>query len=322
MFQLNYLHKKTLSTTVGQSRNAVCLCASALAVVFLFLSLNTAFSQKLRLNDLGYFEARGLDVLVFSNRYNGYFFDEKTAGIELIHHGVRTATNGAVRLRATPEQWDAIPTVVDRKVDSINSSIEVLLRYNDYDFDSRVVVTAASQGVMIDVYLDKPLPEKLIGNAGFNLEFLPSAYFEKTYMMDNNPGIFPLYPEGPTVVKSDSLKIQQYAGHSTFDGRGRNVYVDPEPMAVGSTLVLAPEDPERRVEIQSMEGKLMLYDGRNVAQNGWFVVRSLIPANKTGKVVEWHLTASTIENWIRKPVIEFSQVGYHPVQEKRRSNRT
>jgi hypothetical protein len=32
--------------------------------------------------------------------------------------------------------------------------------------------------------------------------------------------------------------------------------------------------------------------------------------------VEWHLTASTIKNWIRKPVIEFSQVGYHPAQAK------
>ncbi|MGH2643191.1 MAG: glycoside hydrolase family 9 protein [Chitinophagaceae bacterium] len=87
-------------------------------------------------------------------------------------------------------------------------------------------------------------------------------------------------------------------------------------MATGSTLILAPEDPQRRVEIQSTEGKLLLYDGRNIAQNGWFVVRSKIPANKTGKVVEWHLTASTIKNWIRKPVIEFSQVGYHPAQEK------
>ena len=60
----------------------------------------------------------------------------------------------------------------------------------------------------------------------------------------------------------------------------------------------------------------MFYDGRNVAQNGWFVVRSLIPANKTGKVVEWYLTANTIKNWIRKPVIGFSQVGYNPAQKK------
>ncbi len=28
---------------------------------------------------------------------------------------------------------------------------------------------------------------------------------------------------------------------------------------------------------------LMLFDGRNLAQNGWFIVRSLLPAGKTGK---------------------------------------
>jgi len=299
----------------GTYLNAI--SAPLLAIVAMVLLSNTSFSQKLHLNDLGYFETRGLNVLVFSNQYTGYFFDEKTAGIELIHHGVRTATNGAVRLRSTPEQWDAIPTVVDRKVDSVKNTVEVLLRYKDYDFDSRVVVTAVDEGVMVDVYLDKPLPEKLAGDAGFNLEFLPSAYFEKTYLIDESPGILPLYPAGPTVLKPDSLKIPQYAGHSTFDDRGRHAYVDPLPVAVGSTLILAPEDPERRVEIQSLDGQLMLFDGRNVAQNGWFVVRSLIPSNRTGKVVEWHLTASTLKNWIRKPVIEFSQVGYHPLQEKK-----
>ncbi len=287
-----------------------------LLILLTVLSVSS-FAQELHVNKLGYFETRGLNVLVFSNRYNGYFFDEKHAGIELIQCGVRTATNGAVRLRSTPEQWDAVPMVVDRKVDRKKNTIEVTLGYKQYDFYPRVVVTAKGQGVRIDVYLDKPLPKRLIGHAGFNLEFLPTAYFHKTYLMDGSPHIFPLYPAGPTVTKPDSEKIPQYAGHSTFDGRGRHVYVDPLPMATGKTLILAPSDPQRRVEIHSTDGKLMFYDGRNIAENGWFVVRSLIPANKTGRVLEWHLTASAPKNWTRRPVIEFSQVGYTPRQEKR-----
>ena len=287
-------------------------------ILYLLLSPNTSLCQetKLKLNDLEYFETPGLNVFVFSNQYNGFFFDEKTAGIELIHHDVRTATGGAVRLRSTPEQWDLVPEVVSRNVDKENNSIDVTLRYKEYDFDSKIVVTAKDQGVLVDVYLDKPLPEKLIGHAGLNLEFLPSAYFEKTYLMDNSPGIFPLYPAGPTIVKPIKDKIPQFAGHTTFDDRRRGEFVDPLPIATGSTFILAPEDPERHIEIHSLEGKLMFYDGRNVAQNGWFVVRSLIQANKTGKVVEWYLTANTIKNWKRKPVIEFSQVGYSPVQKK------
>jgi len=284
--------------------------------VFLFFLTNIAFCQKLQLNDLEYFEKPGFNVLVFNNEYNGFFFDEKTAGIELIHHGVRTATGGAVRLQPTPEQWDLIPIVIERKVGKENNSIEVLLRYEDFDFNSRVNVSARDEEVVISVYLDKPLPETLNGRAGFNLEFLPASYFEKTYLMDGKPGIFPLYPAGMMEVKTTDTKIPQFAGHSTFDDKGRNEYVEPKSIASGTTIILAPEDPERQVKIESMNGDLTLFDGRNVAQNGWYVVRSLIPANKIGKVVEWHLNASTIENWIRPPVITYSQVGYHPGQEK------
>ncbi len=272
--------------------------------------------NELKLNDKEYFESRGFEVLVFENQYTGMFFDEKTAGIMLIHHGVRTATGGAVRLKPTPEQWDQIPAVVERKVNKENNSIDVLLRYDDYNFDSWIHVQPQGNGILFSVTLDRPLPEKLVGRTGFNLEFLPSAYFEKNYTMDGKTGIFPLYPTGPMEVKPAATQIRQYAGHSTFDDRGRAEYVEPKPIATGRTLVLAPGDPERRIRIQSQDSDLMLFDGRNVAQNGWFVVRSLIPANQTGKVAEWLLIPNKIPNWTRPPMIAYSQVGYHPDQEK------
>ena len=115
------------ATALRQARNEI---LGSLVILFLALSSNTAFSQKLQLNDLGYFEARGLNVLVFSNQYNGFFFDEKTSGIEIIHHGVRTATGGAVRLNPTPEQWDQIPVMAERNPDKKTNSIEVKLRYS------------------------------------------------------------------------------------------------------------------------------------------------------------------------------------------------
>ena len=287
-----------------------------LLLAIIFLPISNLFSQKLRVNDLEYFETTGLNVLVFSNQYNGFFFDEKTAGIELIHHGVRTATGGAIRLHPTPEQWDQIPIMIDRKVDKNNNSIVVTLRYNDYNFDSHVSVTAKDDGVLIRVILDKPIPEKLIGKAGLNLEFLPSAYFEKTYLIDSKPGVFPLYPSSTTEIRPTSEKIPQFNGYTTFDDRGRGEFLVPEPLASGKMLVLAPEDPERYVKIKSLNENLMLFDGRNLAQNGWFVVRSLIPANKTGTVIEWYVEPNTIPNWKRKPNIGFSQVGYHPSQNK------
>jgi Glycosyl hydrolase family 9./N-terminal ig-like domain of cellulase. len=313
----NTLFKRTSSIPYKFLSNVLIQYSLIIPIAFLLLPAGNILCQKLRVNDLGYFETTGLNVFVFSNEYNGFFFDEKTSGIEIIQHGVRTATGGAVRLQPTPEQWDQIPVMIDRKVDRNNNSIEVKLRYKDYDFDSKVTVTAKENGVEITVYLDKPLPEKLINHAGFNLEFLPASYFEKTFFIDGSSGIFPLYPSSDMMVKPIKEKIRQFGGYSTFDDRGKGEFLEPKPIASGKTITLAPEDPERCVKIQSLSSELMLLDGRNLAQNGWFVVRSLIPSNKTGKVVEWFLSANTIPNWKRTPVIAFSQVGYHPSQEKK-----
>jgi endoglucanase len=285
-------------------------------IISSILLSNNSFCQTLQLNDLGYFETPGVNVFVYSNQYTGMFNDEKNAGIEIIHHGIRTATGGAVRLQNTPEQWDLVPTVVDRKIDKSNNTIDVILRYKDYDFNSRISVTPKDKGVIISVYLDKPLPEKLEGRAGLNLEFIPSSYFRKTYLVDGKPGEFPLYPSSPTKMEPLNNKVLQYAGHSTFDDRGRNEFIVPGPLATGKTILMAPEDPENFVKIQALDTELMLFDGRNLAQNGWFIVRSLIPSKKTGNVLQWYLEPNAIPNWKRVPVIQFSQVGYHPGQEK------
>ena len=140
---------------------------------FIIIHSQIVSAQSLKINDQGYFEKQGLNVLVFSNQYNGMFFDEKTAGIELIHHGVRTSTGGAIRLADTPEQWDLVPIMTDRKVNKEKNSIEVTLRYEEYDFNSRILATSKGEGLEISVFLDNPLPKELEKNAGFNLEFLP-----------------------------------------------------------------------------------------------------------------------------------------------------
>lgn len=299
-----------------QNRFTMKVLTSLFALAGMFLVPGIITGQALHVNNFGYFETRGLNILVFNNQYNGMFFDEKTAGIEIIHHGVRTSTGGAVRLQNTPEQWDLVPAVVSRKVDTAASTISVELSYNELHFNSKITVSAKEKGVEISVFLDKPLPGELEGNAGFNLEFLPSAYFEKTYLADGKPGNFPGYPSGNTRIEPISRKIKQFAGHSTFDDRGRGEFIVPDPLATCKTLILAPEDPECLVKIEGVDTNLMLFDGRNIAQNGWFIVRSLLPPGKTGKVLTWYLEPNAIPGWIRNPVIGFSQAGYIPGQEK------
>jgi endoglucanase len=149
----------------------------------------------------------------------------------------------------------------------------------------------------VAVHLDQPLPASLVGKAGFNLDFLPTAYFGKSYVLDDTFGIFPRHPNGP--LERDSAGM-----------------AEPVPLASGRQIVLAPEDPATRVTITSDSGPLMLFDARNRAQNGWFVVRGLIPVNRTGNALVWHIRPNVIPGWTRAPVVSYNQVGYTPERSK------
>ena len=282
----------------------------------LLAAASVGHAQNLQLNEQEYFERQGVNVLVFSNSFNGGFNDEKNSGIEIIHHGVRTVQGGAIRLNNTPEQWDLVPKMTSRKVDRENGSIEVAMRYDDYDFDSRVVVTAKGKAVEIAVYLDKPVPEKLAGEAGFNIEFLPSQYWLKTFTMDGRLNRFPRYATSQTITRPNSEKPRQFKGFKTYDDRGTGRFVDPLPLETGHQIIVATDDPSRMIRISSDDAELKLYDGRMLAQNGWFVLRSILPKGKTGKVVTWTVEPHAIPNWIREPNIGFSQIGYTPEQPK------
>ena len=287
-----------------------------LFIAFASMATLTCQAQDFRLNDRDYFERQGVNVLVFNNAFNGGFNDEKNAGIEIIHHGVRTVQGGAVRLNKTPEQWDLVPKMTNRRVDRENGSIEVSLRYDDYDFNSRVVVTEKGKEVEIAVWLDNPVPDKLAGEAGFNLEFLPSQYWLKTFTVDGRLGRLPRYATSQTITRPNSEKPRQFKGFKTYDDRGTGRFIDPLPIETGHNFCLATDDPSRTISISSEDSELQLYDGRILAQNGWFVLHSPLPKGKTGKVLSWTVKPHAIEGWIREPNIGFSQIGYTPEQPK------
>lgn len=286
-----------------------------IAGLFLFAMSAKATAQSFKLNELEYFEERGANVLVYSNIYNGGFCDEKLAGIEIIQRGERIATGGGVRFMNTPEQWDIYGTMTERTVNRNENYIEVEINYKDYDFTYKLRVQPKDKGCVMQVYLDKPVPENLVGKAGMNLEFFPASYFGKNYLVDGAARILPKYPQHDTQVRPVSEKIPQYYGESTFDDRGRGEFLVPLAMSTGHQIVLAPEDKDLRVSVKS-DQEVSLYDGRHLAQNGTFVVRSLLPEGKTGKVLEWYVEPSVDQQWIRKPNIGFSQIGYTPAQKK------
>ena len=254
-------------------------------------------SENLILNDSLYFEKPGLNILVFNNMYDNLFDDAKASAVEIIHHGLRTATNGDVRLNPSPGQWDPIAVFADKKTDRENQRIEVTMNFPAYDFRYTVAAQADADGVLLSVLVDDPLPEALNGVAGLNLELFPPVFWGTSYMMDNQYGLFPTSPaDGMTLI---------------------NGQLEPKPVATGKTIEIAPDTPEKHLTIRSTgNGELLLYDGRNKQQNGTFTLRTLLPAGQTGKIVEWRITGQTISGWERQPVVSYSQVGYHPAQPK------
>lgn len=254
---------------------------------FLLLASSLWSSTELHLSPNDTLETHGISVLLFHNQYHKVFGDQKMSGLEIILHDQRIATNGDVRLSATPSQWDPIPDVEARKRGASADEVAACCRNPDRGLKYRIDVRPESEGFRITVQLDSPIPSDLVGKAGFNLEFVPDLYFGKSFVAGGMTGIFPRHSGGPM---------------ERTDGG-----VEPLPLAKGDSIVLSPEDPLTRVSINSESGPILLFDGRTQAQNGWFIVRTLLPAGKTGDVVVWHVKLNVVPGWSRRPVIGYNR---------------
>ncbi len=266
----------------------------------------------MKVTDKNYLDTQGFSVFLYDSTYHPVFVDQKNTAMEMILHGQRIATNGDVRLMPTPEQWDLVATLKGRHADKENNRLTADLGFPTFDMSYTLEVAAEPGGVKVSINLLKPLPEKLAGRAGFNLEFLPSIYMGKTYLVDGTKaGIFPRTPNDP-MVKVLPLADEPKKAYYLEDWDKAKGYTQPLPFAEGKSITLGVDDARARINVKSDTADLMLFDGRNRAQNGWFVLRSLIPSGMTTGAIVWHIRPDLIPNWTRPPVIAHSQVGYAP----------
>ncbi len=268
--------------------------------------------QEMKVTDNGYLDTQGFSVMLYQDTFHPIFVDEKHAAMEMVLHGQRITTNGDVRLVPTPEQWDLVAKLKGQQADKEHNRLTAQLSFPTYQMDYSIEVTAEPGGVRVTVNLDKPLPDTLAGRAGFNLEFLPSIYTGKSFAVDGSQfGVIPRSPQDAmkqVLPSGDDPKKLPY--QEEWDkAKG---YTQPLPLASGNSLTLGAEDPLYRVTVSSETGPVSLYDGRDRAQNGWFVLRTLIPSGKTEGAVVWHIRPNLIPNWTRPPMIAHSQVGYPP----------
>ena len=285
---------------------------SRVLIIFLLITFSISCKENkpngLILNELEYLEMPGLNVMLAHDFYP----EGHQGGIGFIQNGLRVATNGDLRLEPTPGQWQPIPKVGERQVDLETGEIWVEmsypdsskhrkgfnpLYYPDLHFRYTLKVKPEGKSFRIIVDLDQALPDEWIGKVGFNLELFPGFLFGKSYYLDQQQGIFPLQANGPL--------------YKDVDGK-----LQIKPMAKGKKLTIAPEIEEQRLTIENLGGELELMDGRGEHNNGWFVVRSLVKSGVANGAVEWLITPNVIEGWMHTPVIQVSQVGYHPLQKK------
>ena len=264
-------------------------------------------------------------------------------GVCVIMNGHRIATNGDIRMEATPGQWQPVPKQLDRKLDG-NSITATLcypdssrhltgfnpMIYPDYKLTYTVRVESKGKNIEVTVDLDRPVPQALLGKVGFNLEFFPGYLFGKPWIMDGQSGIYPQQPNSPVITtEPNHLHAGHYheAGrplakfdHFVADGKGYNPIVADDiiakPYAVGSKFTSRPDDPYSKLTIESLSGDLKLYDGRMNHNNGWFVLRSDIKPGVTKGAVKWIISPNIQSDWMYTPVIQTSQIGYHPAQDK------
>ncbi len=308
-----------------------------LLTAFMMLAGQWLSAQTFQLLPDGYFKQGGVDVMAFSDFYS----EGHQGGVCVIMNGQRIATNGDIRMEATPGQWQPVPKQLSRKVEG-NRIITTLcypdssrhltgfnpMVYPDYQFTYQVNVESQGKSIVVTVDLDKPVPDFLLGKVGFNLEFFPGWLFGKPWLMDNQSGIYPQQPNSPMLTTPAN---NQHIG-DFFAGKGQKADIDhlnaigyspytadqliAAPYAVGRIFTSRPDDPYSKLTIESLTEPLKLYDGRMNHNNGWFVLRSEIKAGATKGAVKWVITPNIVSDWQYSPVIQTSQIGYHPAQEK------
>ena len=239
-------------------------------------------------------EAPAVTILFYHNKYE----EGKQGGLEILQQSVRIAGNGNLRLSADPDQWHSLPQNGQRRLPGGDGAMEVDVTYPEAGIQATVRLTPEGQRLRLTVDLAEPLPADWAGKASFNLELMPGAFMGKTYLLDGAFGQFPREFTSAVVQTPDAAAMSI------------------QPIASGKHLITAPDDPSSKLEIEALTNELALLDGRASSQNGWFILRSLIPAGATRSAVEWAITPYRIPGWVRPPVILFSQVGYHAHQRK------
>ena len=149
----------------------------------------------------------------------------------------RTASNGYINVDLTGTQRFPRPLTAERTVDKEKGEIKASVKVPEYNFNYDVRVWTENNSIHLVVDLEKPIPAEWEGKATFDLQLFPVNYTAKTWHLGGKSGVIPVEGMGPMLTGPD--------------GRARS-----SAMAKGPVLVMAPEDPVIKLQIEQVKGDL------------------------------------------------------------------
>ncbi len=265
-------------------------------LLFVIISLLCATfqsrSQKsLKLTDNEYFNTNQYSLLLFHNHYAV----GKQGGIELILHNNRVATNGNLVIETTDNKkirvFDPVRTINPKK-----NTAELHFQHKELELDYTIQIQPINGDFQIEAKINSDIDQSKIRAIYFEIEFYPGDYAGKTYIADNNYGVFPYHFTGKLFSEHGETKAA--------------------PLASAKLLEFAPNDPERNIVLQSQNQQLQLTDNRYFHHINWYVVHCHFNIQNP-KSIAILFKPNHIPGWEKQPVITYSQVGYHPNQPKK-----
>lgn len=254
------------------------------SVVLLLLLPSVSLGQ-IELEPEGYFETPGFAFLIFHNDY----LMGKRGGLEMFLHGRRVLDAGEVVCQTAGRGYYAFDaTEIGKRAVDLEKRICTLPgKIKPLDINYKIIARTDGRSVILTVEVENPIDWKKVTNFMLKLEVYPREYWYKTYRGGENSGYFP----------------ERYMGKMML-------------VAAAKEISFAPEDGHKAFTVSSEDAGLSLIDGRATANHDGFIIfASLLPPSGRRKFT-LRITPRIDPAWRSRPVIQVSQVGYHPKQKK------
>jgi len=240
---------------------------------------------EIELNHEGFFETHGFAFLVYHNDY----LVGKRGGLQMFLHDKRVADAGEVFcLTADGRQFIFDNKETGTRIVDLENGLSIIPeKILPLGITYKIICSTDGESIMIKVQLDEPIDWKKVSRFMLKLEIYPREYQYRTYRGAQFTGFFP----------------ERYMGKMVLI-----------PMA--QEIIIAPEDDLKAFTINTEDAQLSLIDGRGQGSNNGFIVFVSLPAGSSEKQFSMKIKPRIIPQWRREPVIQVSQIGYHPDQKK------